>query len=249
MIDGVAFDVALGTTYNAYFLGIAQANSLDLSNTVFRTITRAKLAVAALTGVAADSTAVSRSNAFFVEVNDISQNTRSAADAPIYTNPTDATAVNIAAKDKIIANRDFLRNEIIACTNLNYASYDTTQANGVSAGSCDVRYAIEAVVYDILNGGNSGSYNLAKLFTNSAASLAVVLSGTHQTQVVAAYRHLETVITKVVKGETVTASSGNTTTQVTSGTNATTTEAVLCSGFIDIFADTTICSTQVGEQY
>ena len=42
MIDGVAFDVALGTTYNAYFLGIAQANSLDLSNTVFRTITRAK---------------------------------------------------------------------------------------------------------------------------------------------------------------------------------------------------------------
>jgi len=237
MIDGVAFDVALGTTYNAYFLGIAQANSLDLSNTVFRTITRAKLAVAALTGVAADSTAVSRSNAFFVEVNDISQNGITAATTPTYTNPTDATAVNIAAKDKIIANRDFLRNEIIAWTNLNYASYDTTQANGVSAGSCDVRYAIEAVVYDILNGGNSGSYNLAKLFTNSAASLAVVLSGTHQTQVVAAYRHLQTVITKVVKGETVTASSGNTTTQVTSGTNATTTEAVLCSGFIDIFAD------------
>ena len=124
MIDGVAFDVALGTTYNAYFLGIAQANSLDLSNTVFRTITRAKLAVAALTDVAADSTAVSRSNAFFVEVNDISQNTRSAADAPIYTNPTDATASAIAAKDQILTNLSYMAAEVNAWVVANYPAAD-----------------------------------------------------------------------------------------------------------------------------
>ena len=48
-IDGVAWDVALGTNYNAIFLGLTEVNSLDLSNTVYRTIARTKSAVAAVT--------------------------------------------------------------------------------------------------------------------------------------------------------------------------------------------------------
>ena len=39
-IDGVAWDVALGTNYNAIFLGTIELSSIDLSNTVFRTILR-----------------------------------------------------------------------------------------------------------------------------------------------------------------------------------------------------------------
>jgi hypothetical protein len=233
MIDGVAFDVALGTTYNAYFLGIAQANSLDLSNTVFRTITRAKLAVAALTDVAADSTAVSRSNAFFVEVNDISQNTRSAADAPTYTNPTDATASVIAAKDQILTNLSYMAAEVNAWVVANYPAAD----HDVAKCTRDTKYALRAATYDVLYGGNMASYDSAKFFNYYAAAGNTGITAAHQAVTVAAYGHLKTVIEKVVKGETVTSSASNTETQNTSGANADSATATLCSGFINIVKD------------
>ena len=234
IIDGVAFDVALQTNFSTLFLGRAERYSVDNSNTVIRTINRTKTSVAALTDVAADATSLSRSNAAFTEILDIIQN--NSPNTLTLTNPTDATASRIAAKDKIIANKDFLRNEIIAWTNVTYPTYDATQSNGVSSGACDVKYAIEAAAYDILYGGNSGSYDVAKLFPNSAAS-TVSLSGTHQTHVVAGYGRLKTIIAQVVLGTTVSVTAGNSTVQVTSGTNADSSDGTVVTSLIDIFND------------
>ena len=234
IIDGVAFDVALQTNFSTLFLGRAERYSVDNSKTVLRTINRAKASVAALTEVAADATSLSRSNAAFTEILDIIQN--NSPDTLTLTNPTDATASRIAAKDRIIANKDFLRNEIIAWTTASYPTYDTAQSNGVASGACDVKYAIEAAAYDILYGGNSGSYDVARLFPNSAAS-TVSLSGTHQTHVVAAYGRLKTIIAQVVLGTTVTASSGNSTAQITTGSNADTADGTAVTNLIDIFND------------
>ena len=234
IIDGIAFDIALNTNFNTLFLGRAEGYSVDNSKTVIRTINRTKASVAALTEVVADATSLARSNAAFVEIIDIIEN--STPDTLTLTNPSDATASRIAAKDKIIANKDFLRNEIIAWTTATYPSYDTAQAYGVSVGSCDVKYAIEAAAYDVLYGGNSGSYDVAKLFPNSAAS-TVSLTGSHQTHVVAAYNRLKTIIAQVVQGTTVSATVGNSTAQVTSGTNADAAEGTSVTNLIDIFHD------------
>jgi len=233
MIDGVAWDVGLESTYNAYFLGLAEVNSLDLSPTVYRTIARAKLAVAALTQVVADADAVSRSNAFFVEVDDIAQNGRANANAPTYTNPSDATADVIAAKSKILANLDFMAAEVNAWVDVTYPAHN----HDIAKCTRDTKYALYAATYDILYGGNSASYDSAKFFNNYAASGNTGITAEHQAQTVAAYRHLQTVIDKVVKGETVTVSSGNTEVQVTSGTNADSATGILCSELIDIVAD------------
>ena len=236
LIDGVAEAVALGSNYNALFLGRAESYSIDNSKTVFRTIERTKLAVAALSRVAADSTALSRSNAFFTEVVDIMTNGLGAADTLVLPNPDTATANQIAAKDKIIANATFLRDEITAWLSINYPSYDNDLANGATAGVLDVKYAIQAAAYDILYGGNSASYDSAKLFPNSVAAGATI-TGAHQTAVVGAYTRLKTIINQVVTGITVTVSAGNTTAQVTNGTNADAPTGSAVAALIDITAD------------
>ena len=212
IIDGVAFDVALGTNFNAVWFGRAESLSGNISKTEERRLTRVKTAVAALTDVAADATSLSRSNAAFAEITDIMSNGVGSADTVTVTNPTDATASRIAAKDRILNNLTFLRNEIIAWTNVNYPAYDTTQTHGISSGCIDVQYVIEAAAYDVLYGGNSASYNHAKYFPNYVTS-GLTISGTHQTHVVAAYGRLKTIISQVILGTSVTVSSGNATSQ------------------------------------
>ena len=236
LVDGVSFDVALGTNYNALFLGRAESYSIDNSKTVFRTIARTKAAVAALPLVAAEATALSRSNEFFTEVVDIMTNGTGNLDALSLSIPGSATANQIAVANRLATNTTFLRNEIIAWLSQNYPSYDNNLANGATAGSLDIKYAIKAATYDTLYGGNSASFDSAKLFPNSTAAGASI-TGSHQTAVVAAYARLKIVIAQVVKGEAVTVSTGNVTSQDLTGTNADSATGTAVAALIDITAD------------
>ena len=236
LIDGVAWDVALNSNYNAIFLGRAESYSIDNSKTVFRTIARTKTSVAALASVSADSSAVSRSNAFFTEVVDIMTNGTGNLDALSVTDPSTATANQLAAKNRLIANATFLRDEIAAWTLFNYPAYDTSQSNGSTSGVLDVKYAIQAAIYDTIYGGNSASYDSAKLFPNSTAAGAAI-TGSHQTAVVAGYGRLKVIIAQVVTGNTVVVSTGNTSTQVTTGSNADTATGTAVAALIDITSD------------
>jgi hypothetical protein len=232
-IDGVAWDVALGTNYNAIFLGLTEVNSLDLSNTVYRTIARTKSAVAAVTQVSINATALSRSNAAFDEILDIAQNGRLAANTHTYTNPSTATNSRIAAKDKILANLNFLAAEINAWVDVTYPAHN----HNVDKCTRDTKYALYAAAYDILYGGNSASYDSAKFFNYYAASGATGITAEHQTQTVAAYRRLQTIISNVVQGILITKSLGNAETQVVSGVNADAGDGTAVANLIDIVAD------------
>ena len=236
LIDGVGFDVALGTNYNALFLGRAESYSIDNSKTVFRTIERTKTAVAALSLVAADATALSRSNEFFTEVVDIMTNGTGNLDALSLSIPGTASANQIAVATKLATNTTFLRYEIAAWLSQNYPSYDYNLTNGATTGSLDVKYAIQAATYDTLYGGNSASFDSAKLFPNSTAAGAAI-SGSHQTAVVAAYARLKIIIDQVVKGEAVTVSTGNFASQDLTGTNADSATGTAVAALIDITSD------------
>jgi hypothetical protein len=233
ILDGVAFDIALGTNYNSIFLGLTEVNSLDLSPTVFRTINRAKNAVAALTEVSLDVTSLARSTAAFDEIIDIAQNGRAAASTHSYSNPSDASASQIAAKDKIIANLNFLAAEVNAWVNVTYPLHN----HDVAKCTRDTKYALYAAAYDVLYGGNSATYDSAKFFYYFATSGASGISVEHTAQTVAAYRHLQSIISNVVQGIAITASVGNTETQVTSGTNANSGTGAVVANLIDIVAD------------
>jgi len=233
LLLGAGFDVALGTNYNSIFLGIAEVNSLEISEGVKRNITNARNATAALAGVSASATATTRSNAFWNEVLDIINNGRSAADALSYNNPTNASSSQLAAKARLVNNRDFMAREVEKWVEQNYPLYNHDTAKCER----DVKYAINAIVYDILYGGNSATYDQAKFFFYGFSNQGATISPDHRVQTVAAYGRLKTIIGQILAGTTVTKSTGNLLTQDTTGSNANAGEITKAQDLVQITAD------------
>ena len=244
LLDGVRYDVALGTNYNSVFLGLAEYNSLDVDSTVISIIESAGAEVAGLSAVASDATALLRANTFFSEVVDIATNGRSAANTLTFNNPTTATVSQIAANDKLVANRDFLAAEVNAWVAATYPTANHDPAKCIR----DVHYAIDAICYDILYDCNQATYEQAKFFFYGFASGSSGINPTHKVVTIAAYNRLKTIISQVVQGtpvsKTTTGSSPNTLTQVTTGFNASSDDALVCQGLVQITADVIAANSQ-----
>jgi len=239
-ISGVSYDITLGTNYNAVFLGIAETNSLDLNQNVYDTITNTKTEILALGTVASDPTSVTRVNSFFTELLNITENGRSVASTVTYTNPTSATASQIACKDRLTTNETFIVNEINAWVAAYIASNGLANDHDVAKCSRDIRYALNSFKYDMLYGGNSATYDQARFFLyfdgdedNDPPSIL----STHKQATVAAYGRLKTVVSQVVQGIAVTVSVGNSSVQNTTGNNATSGDALILENLAQIIPD------------
>jgi hypothetical protein len=234
LVDAVGFDLTLGTNYNSVFQGLAEYNSVDISETVVRTINRARNYILTIGSVASNATAVSRVNTFFNEVIDIGVNGRNSADAVTFTTPTSgSTSSEVAAKDRLVANKNFLAAEINAWVAVNYPSAD----HDVAKCTRDVKYAIDALCYDILYGGNSATYDQAKFFFYGFADGSPGIDPTHKVATVAAYGRLKTIVGEVVRGDTVTVSTGNALSQNLSGSNADSSDATILENLVQITYD------------
>jgi hypothetical protein len=235
VLDGVQYDVALGTNYNAIFYGIAETNSLDISQLVIDSIENSKTQVLSIGAVAGDTTALDRTNEYYTELLNIVQNGRSVASSHTYPNPTNATASQIACKDKLIANlaNGFITTEINAYVQANFAPTDHDEAKCTR----DIKYAVYGFIYDILYGGNQATYNGARFFLYGFASGANGIISSHITQTVAAYDRLNTIVSQIVQGQSVTRSAGNTIVQDTSGANGSSGDAAILQGFAQNIAD------------
>ena len=233
LFRGAAYDVALGTNYNATFLGIAEVNSLEITNGVKNAITNARNATAQLSAVSGDTTALNRSNAFWNEVLDIINNGRTAADTLTVTDPTGASSSQLAAKARLINNRDFMAREVEKWVEATYPNYNH------DAAKCerDVKYAVNALIYDILYGGNSATYDQAKFFFYGFSTQSATISPDHRLQTVAAYGRLKEIVGQILAGTTVTKSTGNLLTQDTSGTNAGANEITTAQALVQVTAD------------
>ena len=239
-IDGVGYDICLDTNYNAIFLGIAETNSIDVGGTVIRTFDRTRNILAALSAVSSSATATNRLNAFFDELTTIAADGRSAASEHYFTEPSTATNTQIAVRDKITNNIDFITSEINAWVNVNYPSHD----HDVAKCTRDVKYACYAVIYDVLYGGNSATYDLSKFFFYFSADGSPGTDPIHKAQTVAAYGRLKTILPQIVQGFSVSRSSGNTLTQNFDGGNADAGNGTACANLIQIIADVLNASTQ-----
>lgn len=234
IIDGLAFDIALGTNYNARFLGFAEQNSVDISQLVKDIIADLRDEVLLLTEVDDSVAAETAVSAFFTELLNILDNGRDAASTLSFTNPSSATSAQIAAKDKIVANIDFIIAEINAYVEVTYAPTD----HAVEKCSRDIKYALEGFAYDILYGGNQATYNAADLFLYYDAEGDFGIVSSHIAQTVGAYTRLKAIIGDIVEGVEITPSAGNTLTQDTTGNDATATETALLETLADIIIDT-----------
>jgi hypothetical protein len=233
-IDGVGFDVALGTNYNGVFLGIAESNSLDISPRVIQAIEDTRDTLLTFEDVDSSTIASTRVTAFFNEILNIIENDRTVASPLTFTNPTNATVSRIAAKDKILSNLIFLEEEVNAWVALNFPNYD----HDVTKCSRDVKYAVWAAAYDILYGGNSATYDSAKFFLYSYADGAFGILPQHIEQTVSAYARLKQIISDVAQGILITKTAGNNEIQIRTGNNATADDGAVLTSLIQIVEDT-----------
>ena len=239
ILDAVQFDLALGTNYNAVTNGLAyQRNVVSTylqSNQKAQTIaaiqvTKAK--TAALSSVAGDATALSRSNAAFDEIIDILDNgalgTETAADTITFSAPSVLPYTkSVEARTKLQENRVFLGAEAVAYINLNNpaAGYDQVKC------ARDVRFLIDAITYDINYGGNTASRTAARSYIDDGVA---VLAAAEITPTFNALTHIKGLLSNIVNGVSFTKSTGNAETQVTAGLTADAAAATQLGVLLDI---------------
>ena len=231
IIDAAAYDMALGTNFNAVTAGLAYQRSNSayvLSNQNVQTVEGIKKALELSLTYTSNSTAETRYTNAVNEVIDILSNGEGAANALVFTNPTGVNQDLVDAKDQLVQNRAFIQEEIIAYVN------DNNPPAGIDTAICgrDAGYIVDALCYDILYGGNSATVKAADAYF--VGTNAVISNGTEITATVAAWARLQSVVSDVIQGNAVVKSAGNTATQITSGGTATSTEASTLYNLVQI---------------
>ena len=241
IIGDTAYDVALGTNYNAVFNGLAYQrpiNAYNIGSQRTETVGAIRYARNALkesvttdgSSATGSSNASTRISTAFNEIVDIINNGVSEANTLTFPSPTGVDQNRVDAKDNLIANKDFIKAEIIAWIAAQIAAnsgnpgsiwynftYDSTKCER------DVGYIVDAMCYDILYGGTMASTRIAQsYFTGTTAYPAGQAD-----QTAAAYDRLATVMYYVVQEDTGSWTKTTAEVQTTPGTPATATEGAL----------------------
>jgi hypothetical protein len=235
ILNGVSYDMALGTNFNAvtcgnaYHRGVSYTvTSTELTQTL-GAINFLKNTVNAYAST--DSTSLARSNTSFDEITSIISSSTSYA--LTFTNPTGGNANQVYAKNLLVANRTFIQQEVV--------SWIQTQITGnvspfvgfsYNSATCyrDVGFIVDALCYDVLYGGNNASVTSALAYYSGVTSL---IPG-ESSQTVAAFNYLSTIAQQIVQGQTVAKSVGNNLTQNTTAPYASATEASTIASLIAI---------------
>ena len=186
---GSAYDIALGTNYNAVRDGLAYRRSMSkevIENQLTETvgaITQQRDLVEALLS---DSTAITRNTAYWNEVIDIIQNGSAAADAIAWTDPGGVGA-KVTAREELQNNRATIITDVTTWIGTTYPDFAYDEA----VCQRDAGLIVDALSYDIQYGGNSAIFEATRAyFTGWAVNLPVA-----QRQVeVAAMIQLKTII-------------------------------------------------------
>ena len=235
IITDTAYDVALGTNYNAVFNGLAYQRPNNLYNLQLQrtetigSIRNARDELKESVGddgssAGGSSNAADRINTAYNEIVDIIVN-----DTPntiTFPSPVGVDQNRVDAKDNLIANRTFIQEDVVAYVNNTYGALVYNE------GKCrrDVGYIVDALCYDILYGGTQATTRIAESYFVDGDTQVYG----QETETVAAYNHAKSIIGDIVREATVTAQSGHTELQTKPGTPATATEEAELDAKIDI---------------
>jgi hypothetical protein len=231
--DGVEYDVALGTNYNAVRDGIAYLRgtaSTVINNQLEVTVDSILYFGNLLGALLSDSTAIARNNSYFDEITDILVNGTNAVDTITWSDPGVDDNKRFA-REQIQINREFIVSELIDWIDTNYPSLT------YNAETCarDTRYILDAVSYDVQYGGNSATVEAARAYFEGSVS---VLPNDQKTETAAAFAQLANIVSSVVT-ETYTG-------QAVTGTAASATEATQVDGLIQIIEDVITADSLAG---
>ena len=178
IIDGLGFDIVLGTNYHARKAGLSyrQANALvviaDQLDITARAITQAHtFARVELAAFGLDS----QINASGVIITNIVRNGQSFAPTLNFENPPSVSADIVNAKTLLQANIKFIQDETIGWIDDQIFNVTAPFGSGFTYNSVvysrEVGYIVEALIYDILYGGNSQTRDSARRFYDGVGDL------------------------------------------------------------------------------
>ena len=199
IISGAGRDALLGTNYNSVTNGLSYLRvnaGAVLSDQLTETLAAITFAKGqSNTATASDATAQTDVDAAFDEVIDIVTNGIGNADALVWTDPSDATAGRIAAKNQMQANRAFLQAEAVAFITNNYKDFTYDQAKCER----DIGLILDAVALDVALGTNYNSVTAGLAYQRASSA---ELQDNQLIQTAGALRELKKQIVKLGLSDT-----------------------------------------------
>jgi hypothetical protein len=218
IIDGVYFDVALGTNYNSVTAGNAyRRGTTSAKEVISNELSQTTKAISFLkssteTLMAGSDTSILRANNSYNDLLSVLKG--DTHPAITFSNPTGGNVYAIAAKDQLAANREFIKAETVAWINTQISGNTGIWANfNYDPIRCarDVGYLVDALCYDLLYGGNTAVRQCAfAYFDLDGKSVIPAESG----QTAQAFAHMSVIARQIINGNTVTPSPGTMGTQV-----------------------------------
>ena len=239
ILDAVTYDLVIGSNYQSYKAGLSYLRSYSanvISNQSDETIAGINYArdeAVALAG--AYGTNVTDSMGIITSLIDTGIEFFDPADL-VYPNPAGASSNLTNAKELLIDNRAFMCAEVVAFLEV---KYNTASINGYDAelSARDTGYVIDAIIYDLLYGGNSQTIDAAKAYYDAAGN--TLIPG-EQTICADGMNRLKTIMKHIIDPTdtttSFTASTGNNETQI-SGPAGTSAEASTVGDLVDIVID------------
>lgn len=185
IIDGLGYDIVLGTNYWTRQNGLTYR--MSQSQVVIndqRTITLESIAYAhelARTVVSAYPTIQTTVDLSNATIADIIDRGTSAAPTLTFTLPSGITTNVTSAYNLLMNNRDYIVAEvdgwITAQISGNIAPWATGDLYNTSKSQRDTRLVIEAVVHDLIYGGNAATRHAALKYYNNLTGVGLLASG------------------------------------------------------------------------
>ena len=256
IVDSIAVDLLYGSTTQSMFAGLQYWNQdgyTGLINTELTTTsnainyvkslaqqvitnstgTRYQDIVAQVTGTTATSVEAAILSTEFSLIDSIILNGTLGVTDIIVPNGSASTSTNVQnAYTLLQANKEYIQAEAVAfveSTKTVGFVYDQTKCLR------DVGYMVDSVSFDLLHGGNRQAVQSGVYYYSFNADSTAIANEIPQT--ISAYNHIRNIVGKIITGATVTPTTGNTATQITNLTTATSAEVAVVYNNIDVITN------------
>ena len=234
IIDAVTFDLVTGSNYQSVKTALAYlhpANAVIGIQQLFALsgINKSRDLSLATINNSTDIAAITASYSIITNALTNGISTIPAATFPVLT----TTTTNVANAVTILqANKAFIQAEIVAYIANNFIVKAIPNYSAVRSAR-DAGYAVDALTYDLLYGGNTGSYDGASAYYLGGDQITG-----EESYCTAAMARLSAIVQLIVQNQTVTASAGNLQLQnKTAATAATSAEATTLASLVGIYID------------
>ena len=256
IVDSIAFDILYNGTTQSTFAGLQYWNQNSYTGDIGKEITTTTNAIKFVkeisqqiivnaTGTRYQSTLtqftgpastlaqqVALGKEFDIIITVLNTGTAALSDSIIPNGSVSTDPAITSAYSLLQANKEYIQAETVAWVEANKTAgfvYDSQLCFR------DVGYIIDSISFDTLHGGNRQAWQSAVYYYGFDSNTTNIPQ--EIPQVTAAYNHIRNIIGKILTGQTITVSAGNTSTQVVAMSTATSAQVISAYQKIDGITD------------